>query len=95
VVFSAGMLGCEGRLQREGEVIHVIAHRLVDLSAALRRVGERKAFPANHGRGDEIRTGGGFDPRGGTPSPGVTSRDSSIPDLHVGPGIRVKTRNFR
>ena len=53
VVFTASMMGVEGKLQREGEVIHVIADRLIDLSAALRRVGER-SVPLPHGPGDEV-----------------------------------------
>jgi error-prone DNA polymerase len=40
VVLSARMIGVEGRVQREGEVIHLVAERLVDLSELLRSVGE-------------------------------------------------------
>src|ERR1700731_1925012 len=32
IVLGASLLGCTGRLQREGLVIHVVAERLVDLS---------------------------------------------------------------
>ena len=62
-VFSAGMMGVEGKLRKEGEVIHVTADRIVDLSAFLRRVGEREALRLPHGPGDEGRTGGGADQR--------------------------------
>ena len=41
VVLAAGLLGCEGRLQREGAVIHVVAGRLLDLTPALHRIRER------------------------------------------------------
>ena len=41
LVLSAGMLACHGRVQREGEVVHVITERLEDLSELLRSVGER------------------------------------------------------
>jgi error-prone DNA polymerase len=41
VVLSAGLLACRGRVQREGEVIHLIAEHLIDLSNLLRTVGER------------------------------------------------------
>jgi len=91
VVFSAGMMGVEGRLQREGDVIHVIADRLVDLSEALRRVGETEgAFPVPSGRGDEVRTGGGVDQRSVT-----KPRDIYIPDLRFDGGVKIKTRDFR
>jgi DNA polymerase III alpha subunit len=64
-VFSAGMMGVEGRLQKEGEVIHVIADRIVDLTPALRRIAElgSTGLRLAHGRGDEVRTGGGVDTR--------------------------------
>ena len=53
LVLSAGMIACHGRVQREGEVIHVVTDRLEDLSGLLRSVGERDdPFPLTHGRGD-------------------------------------------
>jgi error-prone DNA polymerase len=41
VVLSAALLGVYGRLQREGEVVHLISHRLIDLSAELATIGDR------------------------------------------------------
>ncbi len=41
LVLSASMLACHGRVHREGEVVHVVADRLDDLSGLLRSVGER------------------------------------------------------
>ena len=41
LVLSASMLACHGRVQREGEVVHVVADRLEDLSELLRSVGGR------------------------------------------------------
>jgi error-prone DNA polymerase len=66
LILSATMIGCFGRLQREGEVIHVIAERLEDLSGALRGVGQLggEAFAWPTSRGDEARHGGAPDPRG-------------------------------
>jgi error-prone DNA polymerase len=40
VLLSARMLACRGKLQKEGEVIHVIADEITDLSALLRSVGD-------------------------------------------------------
>jgi error-prone DNA polymerase len=58
VVLSAGMVGIYGKIQREGEVVHLVAYRLTDLSEALASVGERnRAFPLPHGRGDDFRHG--------------------------------------
>ncbi|WP_448581602.1 error-prone DNA polymerase [Thermaurantiacus sp.] len=57
LILSASMLGVEGVVQREGEVIHLVARRLADLSPLLATVGERDwRVPA--GRGDEARSGG-------------------------------------
>jgi error-prone DNA polymerase len=64
LVLSASMIACRGRLQREGEVIHVIAEHLTDLSGLLRSVGERdEAFPLTPARGDEARHNTIPDPR--------------------------------
>ncbi len=41
LVLSATMLACHGKVQREGEVIHVVADRLEDLSVLLRSVADR------------------------------------------------------
>ena len=57
VVMSASMIAVRGRIQREGEVVHLVAHRLVDLSAELATVGSREAaFPLSLGRGDQVHT---------------------------------------
>ena len=41
LVLTAGMVACHGRVQREGEVVHVVADRLEDLSDLLRSVAGR------------------------------------------------------
>ena len=63
LILSASMIGVRGRLQREGEVMHVVAHELTDLSALLRSVGNLEVFPIQTGRGDEARHGGAPDAR--------------------------------
>ena len=105
LVLSASMIACRGKLQREGEVIHVIAEHLTDLSALLRGVGQRdEDFPVPHGRGDEARRDSTPDPR---EKKVVVSRDIYAPDLRTAPnhgipnqgspnqGIKVPTRDFR
>jgi error-prone DNA polymerase len=61
VVMGAAMLGVKGVLQREGEVVHVIADRLEDLGALLQSVGERQ-FPHRYDPGDSAK-GAAPDPR--------------------------------
>ena len=63
LVLSASMLACRGKVQKEGEVIHVIADHLTDLSALLASVGRATAqFPLAHGRGDAVTHPNGDDP---------------------------------
>jgi hypothetical protein len=47
------MLRVDGRIQRDGDVVHLIRH-VYDLSAALAGIGDRDAaFPLPHGWGNE------------------------------------------
>jgi error-prone DNA polymerase len=93
VILSAGMLAVYGRIQREGEVVHLVGHRLTDLSQELASVGDRgAAFPLPHGRGDELHhRSPGIDPR--SMPKGSKPRDIADP---YGPidQIKVKARNF-
>ena len=91
VVLGSGMIGVKGRIQREGEVVHIVAHELIDLSTELASVGSgENAFPLPHGRGDEFHRGSPApDPRG-IPKP----RDMFDPYGHIDE-IKVKTRDFR
>ncbi len=94
-VMSAGMMAVKGRIQREGEVVHLVAHRLSDLSPELASIGERDAaFPLPHGRGDEAHHGGtGPDPRD-LPPKGLRTRDIYVRDLHIDT-LKVRPRDFR
>jgi error-prone DNA polymerase len=88
-------MAVKGRVQREGDVVHLVAHHVTDLSAELAGVGDRDdAFPLPHGRGDELHHGSpGNDPRS-VPPKGLRTRDIYIPDLHID-SIKVKARDFR
>ena len=94
LVLSAAMIACRGKLQREGEVIHVIADELVDHSSLLRSVGDRDtdtAFRLVQGRGDEAKHGGAPDHRD-------RARNIFLPELDIRrgvKGIKVPTRDFR
>jgi error-prone DNA polymerase len=93
LILAAGMIAARGRVQRQGEVAHVVVEHLTDLSHLLRQVGDRdEAFPSRPGRGDEARHGGGPDQRDAF---GRKPRDIYIPDLRLGSGIKVQTRDFR
>lgn len=93
-VLGAGMIGVKGRVQREGEVVHVIARDLIDLSAELASVGLRDSqFPPPHGRGDEFHHGSPTpDPRGLPKGPRPRDLGSSYGHIDE---IRVRSRDFR
>jgi error-prone DNA polymerase len=95
VVLGAGMMAINGKIQREGGVVHLVAQRLFDLSQDLASLGEREGpFSLPHSRGDEFHHGpSGPDPRD-KPPPGVKPRDIYVPDLHIDT-LKVKSRNFQ
>lgn len=93
VLMTASLMGIHGKIQREGEVVHLVAQRLFDFSKDLSKLGERNGeFRLPHGRGDQVKHGGGPDPRD-NPKPAVQARDIYIPDLHID-RLKVKSRNF-
>ena len=95
LILTASMIGVEGRVQREGEVVHVIASRLHDLSGELAGLGEREAgFPLPHGRGDEFHHGSAPSNPRDQARPTTRARDIYIPDLHIDT-LKVKARVFR
>ncbi len=99
VVLGARMMGVDGQVQREGEVVHVVARRLYDLSGLLDGVGERDGAAPEHGTaGEPVRAGhadGGTGLQGVSPEPvSPKVRDIFIPDLSL-EAIRVRPRDFR
>jgi len=93
-ILGASMLGVHGRIQREGDVVHLVAYKLFDLSDQLASVGGRAApLKLRQGRGDEFAHGWSPDARDAPPK-GMTARDIYIPDLHID-SIKPKTRDFR
>ena len=95
IIMSASMMAVRGRIQREGEVVHLVARHVADLSADLASVGGRETgFPLPHGRGDQVRDGGsGPDPRERQPK-AFRGRDLADPHGHISE-LKVKTRDFR
>src|SRR5690606_21269312 len=67
VILGSSMIAAQGCVQREGDVVHLVAAKLFDLSDRLGRIGEKDdAFPLPHGRGDEFHHGSsGSDAREG------------------------------
>jgi len=93
IVLGARMLGCRGKVQREGDVIHLIVEHLRDLTSDLKRISDIEGpFALIPGRGDEAKHSGSLDTRDGkTHSP--KPRDIYVPDLHIDT-LKLKARNF-
>jgi error-prone DNA polymerase len=96
IVLGTSMMAINGKIQREGGVVHLVAQRLFDLSGDLASLGERHtAFRVPTGRGDEFAHGSPGSPDSRDRAPlGVKARDILIPDLHIDT-LRVKARNFQ
>jgi error-prone DNA polymerase len=94
IVLGASMMAINGRIQREGDVVHLVAQQLFDLSGDLTGLADRdQEFKLPTGRGDEFAHGGGPDSRDRPkPSP-VQPRNMFIPDLHIDT-LKVKSRDF-
>jgi error-prone DNA polymerase len=65
LILSSGMIGCRGRVQREGKVIHVVAEHLIDFSDLMRSVAQRDGASAlTYGDGDTFQAASGYDAPG-------------------------------
>ncbi|BCH60784.1 error-prone DNA polymerase 1 [Agrobacterium vitis] len=93
IVLGASMLGVYGRVQREGDVVHLIAHRLTDLSTELASVGQRDMIsPLSHERSDDFHDG---KPNlGPSTVPKQLHTPDALPDDRPVESIRVRSRNF-
>lgn len=93
VVLGSSMMAVNGRIQREGDVVHLIAQQLFDLSSDLSGLADRdEEFRLPTGRGDEFAHGSPGSPDSRERA-AVKARDIFIPDLHIDT-LKVKSRNF-
>ena len=90
-ILAASLLGVEGRIQREGEVVHVVAHRLGNLAGLLASVAGRDAgcrMP------EQAETSYSRPPSGLSGEPGAAGDPPAL-TAPLPETIRVKTRDFR
>jgi error-prone DNA polymerase len=107
VVLGASMMAINGRIQREGEVVHLVAQQVLDLSANMSGLADRDTeFKLPAGRGDEFAHGspGGGDSRDRSPAlkpkdifiPLCRTRHKGIyPESDTMPSPFPKARDFR
>ena len=92
LILSTSLIACRGRLQREGEFLHLIAEHFINLSEVLHSVMDRDGdLRVRSGRGDEARIGTRDRIRGGSqeaiqPPYTMSERDETT--------IKVGSRNF-
>ena len=97
LILSARMISVQGKVQREGEVIHVVADRMEDMSKMLDGLAGKEAtgsLSLPHGHGDGAKTGGSGDQRE-VEAIKQAARDIYVPEMNVGSAIRMRTRDFR
>jgi error-prone DNA polymerase len=93
IVLGSAMMGIHGKVQREGEVVHLIARQLFDMSGDLSALADRDLdLKIPTGRGDEFAHGSPGSPD--SRERGVIKpRDMFVPDLHIDT-LKIKARNF-
>ena len=90
------MIAFNWKIQRVGDVVHLVAQQLFDFSHDLAGLGERDVpFPLRSGRGDEFASGSAGSPDSrDRRKPTVQARDIFVPDLHIDT-LKIKSRNFQ
>ena len=96
IVLGAGLLAVNGKIQREGDVVHLVAQRLFDLTSDLSSLSDRdgETFALPHGRGDELHHGPPGPDSRSPKEPPMQVRNIYVPDLHIDT-LRIKSRNFQ
>jgi error-prone DNA polymerase len=95
VVLGSSMMAINGKIQREGDVVHLIAQQLFDLSGDLSGLADLDIdFKLPAGRGDEFAHGSAGSPDSRDRASAIKTRDIFIPDLHIDT-LKVKSRNFQ
>jgi error-prone DNA polymerase len=86
-ILSASMLGVFGRVQKEGDVVHIVARRLTNLSHLLASVGNRDEAALGHDQFKRVTVPAlcGSDP---------AAREARSQNGRTEP-IKVRTRDFR
>jgi error-prone DNA polymerase len=90
-VMSASMLKVRGVVQHEGDVIHVVAERLEDLTPMLHGIGDMP-FPNRHGPADGASKGP--DRREWTLAKTVSDGSARVPAASSEPPLKLKSRDF-
>jgi error-prone DNA polymerase len=106
VIMTSGLIACAGRVQKVGQITHVVAQHLEDLTPLLRQIDdeENATFKIQVVNADEALKPNGADQRGLRPSirgpvwkhPRTINvvADHAKPSPSNGNGLRLKSRDF-
>ncbi len=88
-------MAINGKFQREGYVVHLVAQQLFDRSGDLSALADRDVdVKIPMGRGDEFAHGSPGSPDSkDRPRPVPEARDTLVRDLHIDT-LKVRARNF-
>ncbi len=93
IVLGSSMMAINGRIQREGDVVHLVAQQLFDLTSDLSGLADRdEAFRLPTGRGDEFAHGTPGSPDSRERAL-MKAREIYEPDRLID-RLKVKARNF-
>ncbi|MDK4717788.1 error-prone DNA polymerase [Rhizobium sp. CNPSo 3968] len=94
IVLGSSMMAINGRIQREGEVVHLVAQQLFDLTSDLSGLADRdQAFRLPTGRGDEFAHGTPGSPDSRERAI-MKAREIYEPDRLI-ERLKVRVRNFQ
>ncbi|OED00936.1 error-prone DNA polymerase [Rhizobium sp. YK2] len=94
IVLGSSMMAINGRIQREGEVVHLVAQQLFDLTSDLSGLADRdEAFRLPTGRGDEFAHGTPGSPDSRERAI-MKAREIYEPDRLI-ERLKVRARNFQ
>ncbi len=94
VVLGSSIRAIDGRIQREGEVVHLVAQQLLELTGDLYGLADRdETFRLPNGCGDEFALGGGGPDSHDRPKR-IVLRDMFVPDVHIDT-LEATALNFR
>ncbi|GES53572.1 error-prone DNA polymerase 3 [Rhizobium sp. NBRC 114257] len=94
IVLGSSMMAINGRIQREGEVVHLVAQQLFDLTSDLSGLADRdEAFRLPSGRGDEFAHGAPGSPDSRERAV-MKVREIYEPDRLI-ERLKVRVRNFQ
>ncbi len=95
IVLGSSMMAIHGKIQREGDVVHLVAQQLFDLTGDLSGLADLDVhIRLPTGRGDEFAHGSAGSPDSRDRAAAGKPRDIFVRDLHIDT-LKVKARNFQ